>query len=77
MSELAESLLANLPQNLFARFCDHLYKEEEKYGEMARVVDLVNTGNAANAQNVEISAPTNDGPSEIILDGYSTETDSE
>ena len=71
------SLLADLPQHLLAQFSDHSDKEEEKYREMAQVVDPVNTNNVANAQNVEIRAQNNDGPSEVILGGDTTETDSE
>ena len=44
---------------------------------MAQVVDVVNTASAANTQNVETSAPTNDGTSGTILNGDSTGTDSE
>ena len=44
---------------------------------MAQFVDVLNTASAANTQNVETNAPTNDGTSETILSGDSTGTDSE
>ena len=73
----ARQLLAELSQKKFARYRDHSEKEEEKYTEMATIIDLTPGNSAQSAEPNTYSALTNPNPSRVEDSTDATETDSE
>ena len=73
----AGRLLEELPQELFSRFCDHAIKEEERYREMAQVIDLTECNSAGTAENEGNSAPSNESRDNVHPNNAETETESE
>ena len=73
----ARQLLAELSQEKFARYCDHSEKEEERYTEMATIIDLAPGNIPESAEPNTNGALTNPNPSHVEDSADAMETDSE